>query len=163
MIPRAETKDSVNARSVTLLRRDDPVGTGMRVVALVMVLLVCLGVAFTIRNVLSVDVSYRFLLAAFLIVVFSMAAGLVLSEYPRGVDNYPLRLGFATFCRTGLPLLVVMLVARYSVATFASQTAGFLIAFYAVGLTTSIGLSLYRFSGSCNGTKSQEVDSAAVQ
>ena len=91
-----------------------------------------------------------------------MVVGLVLSEYPRGVDFAVFRLGFATFCRTGLPLVVVLLVARYSVAAFGGETMAFLVVFYAVGLTASIGLSLYRFVGMSGSSKSQEVDSAAA-
>ena len=99
----------------------------------------------------------------FLVVLFSMVVGLFLSEYPQGDDYALMRIGFATFCRTGLPLLVVLLVARYSDPSFTSKTMmAFLIVFYAVGLLTSIGLSLYRFADTSSSSKTHEVDSAAA-
>jgi hypothetical protein len=147
----------------SLLIRDDIAGTAFRVLALCLVMGVGLGLSFLTQSLLSIELPSKFLTAAFLIVLFSMTVGLVLSEYPQGVDFTLMRIGFATFCRTGLPLVVVMVVARYSVPAFAgNKTLLFLVAFYAVGLVTSLGLSLYRFSGSSSSSKSQEVDSAAA-
>ena len=122
----------------------------------------CLAVAFVARAALDLQLPTTHLLLAFLVVLVPMTAGLVLSEYPRGADFAAFRLGLATFCRTGLPLVVVLLVARYSVAAFTGEAMAFLVAFYAVGLTSSIGLSLYRFVDPPGSSNSQEVDSAAA-
>lgn len=130
-----------------------------RALTLCVVMGVCFGASIAFRNLFVPDVPDNFLIADFLIILVSMCVGLLLSEYPSGNEFAAMRLGFATFCRTGLPLLVVALVMRYSNSTFAGRAIGFLVAFYAVGLITSIGLSSYRFSSSSSNPKSHEVDS----
>jgi len=52
----------------------------------------------------------KVLLAMWLIVLFPVGLSVVFSEFPRGSDWIMFRLGIATFCRTGLPLLIVILV-----------------------------------------------------
>jgi hypothetical protein len=146
----------------TYLKRADLLGWFARAFVLSLILAVCLGLSVIVRNLFVQDVADNLLIVAFLIILVSMVVGLLLSEYPGGLEFAVMRLGFATFCRTGLPLLVVMLLVRYSSATFAGHAIGFLVVFYAVGLITSIGLSLYRFSGSSSSPSSQEVDSAAA-
>ena len=132
------------------LRRTDVIGTCVRCSLMTLVLLVVVLFAFGVREVFSLSIPFRFLAAISLIVLVSMLAASVVSEYPRGDDYLMMRLGFATFCRTGLPLLVVMIVARYSEPTFANETFGFLVAFYAVGLVTNIRLSLYSIAHPAN-------------
>ena len=145
------------------LGREDLVGAVLRAVVLSLVLAVGLAVSFWVKNAFAIDMPNRFLLAVFFVVLFSMVGGLILSEYPQGNDYALMRVGFATFCRTGLPLVVVMLVARYSDPAFAGKTSlAFLTVFYAVGLLTGIRLSFYRYSVTNSSSKSQEVDSAAA-
>ena len=146
----------------SLLKRADALGWFSRASVLCLVLSVCLGSSVVVRNVFVQDVPDNFLIVAFLIILVSMVVGLLLSEYPSGVDFAAMRFGFATFCRTGLPLLVVVLIVRYSSPTFAGHAIVFMVVFYAVGLITSIALSLYRFSNSSSSSKSHEVDSAAA-
>lgn len=133
-----------------MLRRTDPIGTLFRSLVLALVLVVSFIAAFAARELFGMAVPFRFLLAICLVVLVSMLAASVVSEYPRGDDYLMMRMGFATFCRTGLPLLVVMIVARYSDPTFASETFGFLVLFYAVGLVTNIRLSLYSIAHPAN-------------
>ncbi len=144
------------------LKRDDVLGWLTRSSVICLVLSVCLGASFVVRNLFMKDLPGKFLVVAFLIILVSMVVGLLLSEYPRGLDFAAMRLGFATFCRTGLPLVVVVLLVRYSNPAFAGHSMIFLVAFYAVGLATSIGLSLYRFSSSSSSPSSHEVDGAAA-
>ena len=147
----------------TIIGRGDLKGSILRAVLLVLALSISYGLCIFACSAFEIEVPSRFLLAMFLVVLFSMVVGLFLSEYPQGDDYALMRIGFATFCRTGLPLLVVLLVARYSDPSFTSKTMmAFLIVFYAVGLLTSIGLSLYRFADTSSSSKTHEVDSAAA-
>jgi len=146
----------------TFFGRANLVGLVLRVLLMSIVLSVCFGFSFLIRNVFSMEVPNQFLTIALLVVLVPMVVGLVLSEYPRGDDYAMMRIGFATFCRTGLPLVVVMLIARYSDPSFAGKSMVFVLVFYAVGLIASIGLSLCRFSSSSSSPKSEEVDRAAA-
>ena len=79
--------------------------------------------------------------ALFAVITFAMVQGLVLSEYPRGDDHTFLRLGMATFCRTGLPLMVVAAIAKYSVAEIKPSAIFFVCVLYAVGHFGSMILS----------------------
>lgn len=72
----------------------------------------------------------------------AMVAGVVCSEYPRGDQLAMARLGLATFCRTGLPLLVVLVAVNY--ATRLNSIALYVGVLYAFGLAVSLLLEVSR-------------------
>jgi hypothetical protein len=76
------------------------------------------------------------------VVWIAMMAGVVCSEYPRGDQLAMARLGLATFCRTGLPLLVVLIALNY--ATRLESVALYVGILYAVGLVSSLALEVSR-------------------
>ena len=80
-----------------------------------------------------------------MIVTFAMVQGLVLSEFPRGDDNTFLRLGLATFCRTGLPLIGVIAIAKYSAGDKREQAIFLVAVLYAVGHFGSMILTGLRY------------------
>ncbi len=116
------------------------------VVGLELVVLACVtalswaGIAFT-------TVPMERLVGLCLIISFAMVQGLVLSEYPRGNDHAFLRLGLATFCRTGLSLMAVIAIAKYSGAASKKEAIFFVAVLYAVGHFGSMILSA-RHTGS---------------
>lgn len=76
------------------------------------------------------------------VVWIGMCLGVFFSEYPRGSEAALARVGLATFCRTGLPLLVVLVAVNYATRLVSvASLVGFL---YAVGLVVSLGLELSR-------------------
>lgn len=77
-----------------------------------------------------------------LAVWLAMVAGVVCSEYPRGDQLAMARLGLATFCRTGLPLLVVLVAVNY--ATRLNSVALYVGVLYAIGLAASLLLEVSR-------------------
>lgn len=102
----------------------------------------------------------KVLLAMWLIVLFPVGLSVVFSEFPRGSDWIMFRLGIATFCRTGLPLLIVILVDKLSTGEGLAEDAfGFLAFFYLIGFVASVWVSVGRLRSteSLNG-----VDSAVV-
>ncbi len=99
----------------------------------------------------------------FMAVLVPMLLGLVLAEIPRGSDWLLFRLGVATFCRTGLPLLIVISVSLQSEDGFWDRAIGFLSFFYVCGFLASVWISIYRFRRHrIVPVKLQEVERAAV-
>jgi len=83
----------------------------------------------------------KFLICA-AVVWLGMVLGIVFSEYPRGNEAGLARVGLATFCRTGISLLVVLVAFNYATRLVSvASLVGFL---YAVGLVVSLGLELSR-------------------
>lgn len=68
-----------------------------------------------------------------LAITFAMLLGLVFTELPTGDDHTMTRLGLATFCRTGLPLLAVIVIWKYSLSSSKLQPIVAAGVFYAVG------------------------------
>jgi len=68
-----------------------------------------------------------------LAVTCAMLLGLVFTELPTGDQHTFTRLGLATFCRTGLPLLAVIVIWKYSLSTSKVQPILAAGVFYAVG------------------------------
>ena len=89
-----------------------------------------------------VSVSVSVLVGIALVIWFAMMLGVILSEYPRGDHAAMARLGLATFCRTGFPLLVVLVAVNY--ATRLNSVALFVAILYAVGLVSSLALDVSR-------------------
>ena len=138
-----------------------PVGLLLRSLALTIPMIAVLCVSFAIQYWVQFDVESKWITASFLVIYVSMILGLVTSEYPDGAEFMLFRLGVATFCRTGFPLLVILLAARYSVSTLGKPVLGYLAAFYLVGFPISIWLSLLRANPHVD-QESVEVDRAAV-
>lgn len=88
------------------------------------------------------DLGERRLFGITLLIWMAMMTGLVFSEYPRGNQAAMLRVGLATFCRTGFPLLVVLLAVNY--ATRLNSVAACVGILYAVGLASSLSLEISR-------------------
>jgi hypothetical protein len=130
----------------TVLVSDTNFGTMVRGLFFVGVMVVALGLALAFRIFCSPGVEVRSLLAVFFIAGLPMLGGLILSEVPRGTDWLMVRLGLATFCRTGLPLLIVLLVSHLTGVVFTDSLVGFLVGFYFLGFLTSVWISVRRFS-----------------
>ena len=71
-----------------------------------------------------------------------MILGVIFSEYPRGDQLALARVGLATFCRTGFPLLVILVAVNY--ATRLNSVAIYVGILYAVGLSLSLALEVSR-------------------
>lgn len=101
------------------------------------------------------------LLTAFFAVFFSMAASIVVGERPKGDDWIMPRLGLATFCRTGLPIICVVVITLLSKKPLTLATLGFLAFFYISGILVVVLISVYRLSESKAGSgENDEVDRA---
>lgn len=143
----------------TMLGRADMQGTINRSVVLTGVLLLLLGLCLAIKSVLALEFPVSWLLIVAASFWVAMVAGMFAAEYPQG-DLYAMaRISSATFCRTGLPLFVFVIMVRYLDESFVRKTIGFMAAFYGVGLVTSIRLSLKRFANSDQ--EPREVERAA--
>ena len=118
---------------------------------LVMLLALGAGIGFALAGGdWSVEMpSVKIVIVMFLIVAVPMLAGMFLFELPRGSDWLLFRLGVATFCRTGLPLLIVLSVSVFAKANLASAAYGFLAYFYLIGFLASVWISVNRFA-SCH-------------
>ncbi|MFK7770001.1 MAG: hypothetical protein AB8B55_22525 [Mariniblastus sp.] len=145
--------------SPSLLSQDSNIGLVVRAVLFVVVMGITLGVLAWIRVAFSIELEPKWMLAMFLIVAVPMLVGLVLSEVPRGEELLLLRLGVATFCRTGLPLLFVIIVSQLAEVKIAKSAVGFLAVFYVIGFLASVWISVGRLK--IPGSK-QEVDRAVV-
>lgn len=77
-----------------------------------------------------------------IVIWFAMMLGVFFSEYPRGDEAAFIRVGLATFCRTGIPLLVVLVAVNY--ATRLNSVALYVGILYAIGLLASLALDLRR-------------------
>ena len=95
----------------------------------------------------------------FLIIWFPMVLALFISEFPRGDEFIFLRIGGATFCRTGMPLLVILLLS-YSRPELLDQMVFLIGSVYAVGLIASILLSVFRLGNPSGRQNLNEVQSA---
>lgn len=147
-------------------------GLALRIGIFSLVMVLAFGVAWQVNfsafgdsiGVSSADktssLPSKVLLAMWLIVLFPVGLSVVCSELPRGSDWIMFRLGIATFCRTGLPLLIVILVDKLSTGEGLAEVAfGFLAFFYLIGFVASVWVSVVRLRSTetLNG-----VDSAVV-
>lgn len=119
----------------SLLQRRGVTGLIFRTIALLLLEGVALGAILCCRlqGFCLIDVPTREILMIFAAIVFAMLLGLVFSELPSGDEHTFTRLGLATFCRTGLPLLVVVVISKYSVCEESMQPIFSAVVFYAVG------------------------------
>ena len=133
-----------NAENRSVVLRDGVVGLLLRsllvsaVIAAATLMLLLVhhqGLAFA-----SVPTSV--LIGIAVVIWLAMMLGVFFSEYPRGDQAAMARLGLATFCRTGFPLLVVLLAVNY--ATRLNSVALFVAILYAVGLVSSLALDISR-------------------
>ena len=95
----------------------------------------------------------------FLTIWFPMVLSLFMSEFPRGDEFIFLRIGGATFCRTGMPLLVILLLS-YSKPELLDQMVFLIGSVYAAGLIASILLSVFRLGNPSSRQNLNEVQSA---
>ena len=118
-----------------MLQRPGRVGLFYRAIAL----LLLEGIALTVVVVLNLlkacftDVPLIEIGLIFAAITFAMLLGLAFAEFPSGEAYTFTRLGLATFCRTGLPLLVVIAISKYSVCSLKIQPIFVAVVFYAVG------------------------------
>ena len=136
----AETKRN------SLFTQETWVGLIARVVATLF--LMCISLAFAIwMNTSFVHEPPKMVLVAFLAMLFPMISAVFVSELPRGNDWLMMRVGLATFCRTGLPLLIVIYCKEIAAINMSEPAIGFLAFFYIFGLTMSVWMSIIRVSG----------------
>ena len=135
---------AANSASRSVLLRDGVAGMvarGLLVSAVIVVATVAMllvrgqGLGFAaVQTSVLVGISF--------VIWFAMMLGVFFSEYPRGDQAAFARLGLATFCRTGFPLLVVLIAVNY--ATRLNSVALYVGILYAVGLLSSLALDLSR-------------------
>lgn len=162
---------STQTPTTSWFRQETVVGLVARVGVYCVVMIVAFVVAWLLNFVVFADpiegssgdavlrLPNKFLLAMWLIILIPVGLSVVCSELPRGSDWVMVRLGIATFCRTGLPLLIVIFVDKLNGEQLSESAFGFLAFFYLIGFLTSVWVSVgrMRLSGSLNG-----VDSAVV-
>lgn len=83
-----------------------------------------------------------------------MVVGVFASEYPPGVEFVFLRMAGATFCRTGLPLLVVLLL-NYANPEWIDRQILPIVFAYAGGFIASVLLSVFRLHATSSITGEQ--------
>jgi hypothetical protein len=128
--------------SQSLLKSDSILGMALRLVLFLLLLVVAFVTAFLVNQIWLHLVPSNIVLVMWLITVAPMLVGVVCSEFPRGNDMAFFRLGIATFCRTGLPLLIVLIVDRVGGAHFGREAYGFLGFFYLIGFVASVWISI---------------------
>lgn len=130
--------------SQSIACRDGIVGLLIRcliVTAVMAVSAIGMWVSFYLELAFT-DLGAELLGGVSLLIWIAMMAGLIFSEYPRGDQAAMLRVGLATFCRTGFPLLVVLMAVNY--ATRLNSVAACVGILYAVGLMSSLSLEISR-------------------
>jgi hypothetical protein len=98
------------------------------------------------------------LFAVFLATTLPMAASIVVSERPQGEDWIPVRLGLATFCRTGLPLFCVLVITLNSKKQLEPMWLGYMVFFYILGILAIVWISVYRLSKTSFGADNNDED-----
>jgi len=127
----------------SILLRDDLIGFVARAAAVTLMIALVVMTAFALRanGLWIASLSSNFLIVVGLVVWQTNMLGLFFSEYPKGNDHALLRLALATFCRTGLPLLVVFVGLDYA----STPTAiGYIAVVYCVGFFGSLVLEVFR-------------------
>lgn len=139
-----ETKPAFG-RPAETLGSDSNFGLFCRVVFFCLVMAGILGMIHLVKVLFAVEGwASSEILVAFFAVILPMAVSLVLVERPRGDDWIMLRLGLATFCRTGLPIFCVAVITLLSKHRFQPAAAGFLLLFYILGILVVVWISVNR-------------------
>lgn len=116
------------------------------VVCSLVMLAAAVGLALLSQNgIILPGLSVGYMAAVGLCIWKAMMLGLFFGTYPPGNDYAMIRLGLATFCRTGIPLLVVLVGLDY--ATRPDSATRFMLAIYMVGFFTSLVLEVRKLSG----------------
>ena len=128
----------------SILCRDGKAGLLARAAVVTAALIAAIGGLLLAREygLVLTDLSNSIMTGIALIVWVSMMLGVVFSEYPRGDQMAMARVGLATFCRTGFPLLVILVAVNY--ATRLNSVAIYVGILYAVGLSLSLALEVSR-------------------
>ena len=108
------------------------------------VMLILFLIVMAVNWAITPAAPFSRLLAIFLCVFAPMSLGIVAHQIPRGDDWLMARLGLATFCRTGLPLLIVLFVSQVVADPFETCELGLLVLFYLCGILTSVWISVQR-------------------
>jgi len=119
----------------SIIQRRGLTGLSFRAIALLIIEAIALTLVFVLRwrDFYFSDVPANEVGLIFAALAFAMLLGLVFAELPTGDEHTFTRLGLATFCRTGLPLLVVLAISKYSVCLEKAQPIFVVVLFYAVG------------------------------
>ena len=86
--------------------------------------------------------SVIFALGSGLCIWKAMVLGLFFGSYPPGDENAMIRLGLVTFCRTGIPLLVVLVALKY--ATGLDTALKYMLFMYMIGFFSSLILEVLK-------------------
>jgi len=152
-----QAKDSVancSPESRSIVSRDGKAGLFVRALIVTAALVVATVGATVARDagVMLTDLPRSLIIGIALIVWISMMLGVVFSEYPRGDQLAMARVGLATFCRTGFPLLVILVAVNY--ATRLNSVAIHVGILYAVGFSLSLALEVSRLGLPVNKSES---------
>lgn len=133
-----------NSVPANVLFRADMVGVAWRCLTVLMLLLGLLAAILMIQTQFfsAAGLSSGQITVLAISFAIAMAGGLFFSEYPRGDELALARMGLATFCRTGVPLVVILLIERYSNVELLEHGILIVVLLYGVGLFSSIILSL---------------------
>lgn len=115
-----------------------------RVCLVFFVMLIGLAIALSFDAKWDQGLGEKIVFAMWLSVAVPMTIGVVCGELPKGNDWVLVRLGVATFCRTGLPLLIVIFVDSMSEGKLAEAAYGYLAFFYLFGFFVSVWVSVSR-------------------
>jgi hypothetical protein len=128
------------------ISEDSNQGLMIRLLVLGLVMTALLGISWLICDWIGCSISFRELLVVFLSVFLPMATSIVVGEMPRGNDWIMVRLALATFCRTGLPLFLVVVITLLSKKQLQPIFLGFLVLFYIFGILSVVLLSVKRLA-----------------
>lgn len=101
-----------------------------------------LAVWLSRSNIAMPGLTLGFALCSGLCIWKAMALGLFFGSYPPGDENAMIRLGLVTFCRTGIPLLVVLVGLNY--ATRPDSATKYMLLMYCVGFFSSLVLEVWK-------------------
>ncbi len=147
-------------RTESPIRQNDLAGMLLRGLVLTLGIGLAAFCSAVLQNLLSqTPVTLLHGLFVFFMIWIPMILGLIASEVPRGDDFIFIRMGGATFCRTGMPLLVILLFV-YSIPELVDHVVFMIVFVYATGFITSVLLSVFRLGHSPAGQKLNEVQSA---
>ncbi len=151
------------------IRSPSIAGLLLAVVVFFVLMSVIFGITAWVSRWFDGEIPDRQLLVVFLLILVPMAVALVLIERPAGGEKALMRLGLATFCRTGLPFFCAVVITLVTEDGLHDHSWFFMAFFYIVGILLSVWISIVRFAGQAPGAsrglsvKSDEVDSAPVQ
>ncbi len=137
-----------------LLKNDGMSGTMFRSLFVFALTVFAAGVGWMFGNFAGISTTLTDLAMVMGAIGLPMILGVLASEYPPGVEFVFVRMASATFCRTGLPLVVVLLLDYANPEWIDRQILPIVFA-YAGGFIASVLLSVFRLNATSSITGEQ--------